>query len=486
MGWPVRLGGKWYGRYRNANGKIVSTRVPRDTEDEARDDANEFERILKLATVDFDPRWTLAQYIDWWCIQEKGAYKSNSMETIKTNLRTHILAYPIAQQILITITREDIIKWFKQVKNRYRTGPSAQERAKRTMSLIMISAINHGHAWALIKTGWPGKVREMQPAQRQLSDHRIMGDGEYDALLAVEKPLLHNLFIRLFMATGCRPQEMYALKPKYFNFDNCTVTISHVAVWGKRDPATGDTLRIVSETKTYYQRTISVDSDDMADLKAYIEAHNIQDDHIIFSRSHMGIAPSGRQVRKEIELTPELLATLGSFSVNNSTFQHGTCYAYGVGKCRCEYCTAAVTQYRRNRRADQPRPETSGRIENRPFERDVLPKSRWIELMRGYLVKAGIDWEDWEPYDFRHTCATWLAEEGTDPYELQYRMGHQNMKTTMGYIHRTKIKRDAVMKLRMRREAFRSTASPSQPLDITKASSEELLAALQVRLAQGG
>lgn len=53
------------------------------------------------------------------------------------------------------------------------------------------------------------------------------------------------------------------------------------------------------------------------------------------------------------------------------------------------------------------------------------------------------------PHGLRHTYATWLLEAGVDPVTVQHLLGHDDLKTTQGYMHpsvRSKLK--AVRKLR--------------------------------------
>ncbi|MBV8833437.1 MAG: tyrosine-type recombinase/integrase [Acidobacteriaceae bacterium] len=50
------------------------------------------------------------------------------------------------------------------------------------------------------------------------------------------------------------------------------------------------------------------------------------------------------------------------------------------------------------------------------------------------------------PYSLRHTCLTRWANAGMNPFNLQYLAGHENIATTLRYIHLARM--DAQEKLR--------------------------------------
>ncbi len=50
-------------------------------------------------------------------------------------------------------------------------------------------------------------------------------------------------------------------------------------------------------------------------------------------------------------------------------------------------------------------------------------------------ANLGIDRKKAHPHTFRHTYATELAMMGMDPFALQVRLGHSDLKTVMEYVH---------------------------------------------------
>ncbi len=56
------------------------------------------------------------------------------------------------------------------------------------------------------------------------------------------------------------------------------------------------------------------------------------------------------------------------------------------------------------------------------------------KLLQKYVKLAGIT-KKISPHSLRHTFATYKAERGVSPYQLQQWLGHRNLTTTQIYVH---------------------------------------------------
>jgi integrase/recombinase XerD len=56
------------------------------------------------------------------------------------------------------------------------------------------------------------------------------------------------------------------------------------------------------------------------------------------------------------------------------------------------------------------------------------------KLLAKYVKLAGITKKIF-PHSLRHTFATYKAERGVSPYQLQQWLGHRNLNTTQIYVH---------------------------------------------------
>jgi len=56
------------------------------------------------------------------------------------------------------------------------------------------------------------------------------------------------------------------------------------------------------------------------------------------------------------------------------------------------------------------------------------------KLVAKYREKAGIT-KKASPHSLRHTFATYKAEKGVSPFQLQQWLGHANLNTTQIYVH---------------------------------------------------
>jgi len=467
MAYSVRsAGGTFEGRYKDPqDGKIKSTRIKRATPGEAKADADRILTSLQKKDIRFfDPRWSVQEYAEAMLANKKGGPRRRTIKNYEADMRRLIFRYPIAAISMHALSFPDIYAWFKEIQSEF--GPERQEKAVAVLTMILNEAKNMGfqggESFGVLK-------KKLRPAVGQKAARRTLDREEFADLIAVPMPEAHRLFLESFAETGCRPQELFALKPERFLWKTNQLDIVEVVVWERKD---GDEDSVTFDTiKNKIARKISVPPDFMLRMRAFITENNIKNGHVVFNRTVMGVPARGRRRVEDVDLSPEVIATLGLTDPlpSGKQYQHGTYNAYATAKCHCEYCTTAFRQYNRERmarvRSHQPRRNQSktGRtaITSRPPQTNVTPPTWWKETMREYLVAAGIDWPTFVAYDFRHAHATWLAQLGVDPFALQARMGHLRITTTMGYINASQVKDNAVDLLHPR------AAEPAAPADGT-------------------
>jgi integrase len=115
-------------------------------------------------------------------------------------------------------------------------------------------------------------------------------------------------------------------------------------------------------------------------------------------------------------------------------YRHGSTSGYTSG-CRCDFCRAAVRQYRREKSAKSPslRTNTTGH----------LPRDSWRKMWVQAVESAGLDWVP-TTHDMRHAHATWLLKSGVDLHTVKERLGHASITTTEQYLHRMNMEDDKV------------------------------------------
>jgi site-specific recombinase XerD len=66
-------------------------------------------------------------------------------------------------------------------------------------------------------------------------------------------------------------------------------------------------------------------------------------------------------------------------------------------------------------------------------------------LMQKALIKTGLENKNYTIHTIRHSFATHLLDNGTDLYTIKELLGHNNLQTTMRYMHLTSRRIDEII-----------------------------------------
>ena len=65
--------------------------------------------------------------------------------------------------------------------------------------------------------------------------------------------------------------------------------------------------------------------------------------------------------------------------------------------------------------------------------------------MQKALIKTGLENKNYTIHTIRHSFATHLLDNGTDLYTIKELLGHNNLQTTMRYMHLTSRRIDEII-----------------------------------------
>ncbi len=82
----------------------------------------------------------------------------------------------------------------------------------------------------------------------------------------------------------------------------------------------------------------------------------------------------------------------------------------------------------------QTRPQSLSDVLFLNYQAEPLSERGVQKLLAKYVKLAGIT-KKISPHSLRHTFATYKAERGVSPYQLQQWLGHRNLTTTQIYVH---------------------------------------------------
>jgi integrase len=273
----------------------------------------------------------------------------------------------------------------------------------------------------------------VHPSHRVATDpvprkpRRIITAAQFDAVYAALPNSDAQLLVETAVETGLRWGELTELRVRDMDFATGLLTVSRavIAVSRKHHPA-GRRFWVKDYPKDKEYRQLRMSDQIVRKLSEHIAAHDLRADDLFFARG----GDFRLRTRPTALPDPE---TLGWTEPNRAgrQYRHGTTTAYGLGRCRCEYCRHAVALYRaERRRSGKDRPSRGHPVEVDPH---LHASTFRTSALRPALRAAGIDGVTF--HGLRHAHASWLLAGGADLQVVKERLGHAKIATTEGYLH---------------------------------------------------
>lgn len=340
-------------------------------------------------------------------------------------MRRHVLPL-IGNKAVGSIKREDVRAMVKALTHS-KLGPSTIERCRKVVSTVFSTLIDHDVVTSnpayRVKT--PTVVREEKP---------IFSPQEVQRLLDSFPTTGAELLASTLIETGARFGEVTEIRPVDFDWRSGTIQITRaVADVGDKNNPDGTGRFYVKVPKGKRGRFTTVTPALLAKLEWYVEENNIKPNDLLFP-VHLVIPPRPSRVVEEVELTEEIINSLGLCEPNKEgkRYRHGTSSAYSRGGCRCKYCRQALRNLDRKRAARKPTRHSNGTRTNLTGH---TPRDAWYEVWYQACEDAKIPYHV-SPHSMRHSHATWLLKGGADLHSVKERLGHSSITTTELYLHR--------------------------------------------------
>ena len=351
----------------------------------------------------------------------------NTRKGYRTMMRCHVLPL-LGHKRLSDINRREVEKVLSELKLMGRSD-AIIDRSKTVISSSMTPIVHSG----LIDHNPCAGIKVKKPAKKK---RRLILPDEMKGILT-EMGTRYGTGARLLASfiieSGSRYGEATEVRPKDIDWRTGVVIISRaVADVGVEENPTDTGRFYVKDTKGHTERFTGVTRELLEELEEWVRVNGISQDSLLFPLTL--VAPHRQENRR---LLPEVDLSLdyGMTPPNDKgySYRHGTTTAYQAGKCRCDYCKAALRQYRRDYRNARGLKVTNPA--NRVNLTGHLPKEVWREM---WLAVVGTSVKSWAPrpaHDMRHANATWLLKGGMDLHTVQRRLGHSSITTTEIYLH---------------------------------------------------
>lgn len=423
-----RSNGKFTAYYNKPDGQQVSAGTF-DSESIALRVAEETEVFHRTGRKGLDPAakatMTISEYGPRWVASHR--VEPSTRTNYRALLSAHV--YPQFGDVRVAELQREQVRGYITTLIEAGKSVSLQRSVRAVLS-------------AMMQTAWDDEYRQDNPVRGlrvQRGSHKpivVMKPeqfGEvYRALPSDGARALANTRVK----TGCRFGEAVVLLVSDFNFDRQVLSFTKglQEVGRANHPDGTSRFYVAPYTKTHDQRAVKIDKKLAVQIQNWIVGNDLGPDDLLFPRSLL--IPRRRQQRERVELTAELLATLGTVTApNGREYQHGTWNAYITAKCRCEHCGQAFAEYRYDKdRSKRHSTDPSGATDRHYDTSDFVDKSRWGKVWKGACQDAGLSFMPTQN-QLRHTHASWLINNGEDPKTVMDRIGHKDLSTTTRYVH---------------------------------------------------
>ena len=412
MGYAQRRGTRWTAYYRTPEGKKKSAGTY-DTENEALDAAQRAEDAGIVDGDIYDPTQTLAAYVERWMPTAELGLKTK--RDYMSSFRKHILPV-LGQKRLNQITRRDVRILLSKLK-----ASGASANVLRNVRAAIGSAYKPLTEVELIEISPSFGISLPRPARKLDKVIDIEGFKKILKSLPTDE---WRVFAKFMIGTGLRYSEATAVRVIDLDFETGNVLVRKRWVEAGAELGNGSRFVEVPATKGGESRVSKMSSVLANEVSEYIKHHGLTAGDLLFPETVLDPGPT---------VDPTYSKGNGEFfTVGPRTFEHGTPYAYGPGRCRCDACTESMRLYRRVKRFE--RKGTTKRLVHRTNITGNVPREKWSNVWHPAVEAAGFDWRP-KPHNLRHAYATTLLKAGVDIHTVKELMGHASVTTTEFYLH---------------------------------------------------
>ncbi len=231
-----------------------------------------------------------------------------------------------------------------------------------------------------------------------------------------------RLWMHVQIGTGCRPNEIRALRPCDLNGRELQVRAVQNENHSRRRQGLPQFTRRPS-TKNGDTRKITVGEQLAQAWRDFVAKYDIAPEEPLFTQRR--VVPPAKPVAEHVEI-PSDLGTLRAR--NGREYRHGTVNAYVTAGCRCDWCRLASRQQRRRQRS-----YTKAQAQWRNPD-ELVTEAQWRKIWKEAWESQGLGHVRPSAYRMRHTHASWLIDAGQNPVKVGQRLGHRDLTATQRYV----------------------------------------------------
>lgn len=416
-----RASGRYMALYYPLAGGVQKSAGTYDTELEALTVAAKMEAWCRTGSAGLSPEekatMTIGEYAWKWLANHR--VERSTKDGYKSYLDAHII--PKFGHIRVAeLQREQVRQFLTEIRDVKGLSPASQKALRSCVSAMMQTAWDDGY-----RSDNPARgIRVDRNSRKRITVMTTEQFGRVHALLPTDGS---RLLASLIVATGCRSGEAFVLRVS-------DLDVEKQKIWFQRALQVVNRERHgvrfhIGDTKTHDIRDVTLNKRVFVRLIDWIADNNLGPDDFLFPRSL--VLPLRRRGRaKNYDLTPELLASLGTITAaNGKDYNHGTMNGYITAKCRCDYCKQGFSDYRWQRNQSK-----AGRKPFKHRDLDVVDGNVWRDAWMEACKQADLPFIP-TAYQLRHTHASWMIQNGIAPKQVMHRLGHASLSTTDLYVH---------------------------------------------------
>jgi integrase len=412
----------WSGMYRSPDGRRLSVGLY-PTEEQARAAAERAEgkispasaEPIKAGKADRNRSLRLREYVARWLATETELMPS-TLRGYEKQFRTHILP-ALGDRTVASLKKADVEKLMAQLR-REGTAAWTQSQCKAALGRSLRPIVG-----SVLEVNPCHGVRIFSPPPR---DFDLLTYEEALRILDCLPTPGARAFATFLVNTGARFGEAAEIRFSDVNFRSQDVRIARRVILA---PASSlSRYEVVQGTKAgqHRARSVPVPSDYLTSLQEWATTNALQPADLLFSERLV-------QGKDTPQSTGQPEPGQWFYRSNRRRYKHGTANGYHQGRCTCRWCRLAA----RNEAEGRPALASVRRVNDSGH----LPHDTWRKTWRQAIDDAGLNWYP-RTHDLRHAYATHLLAGGLDIYSVKDQMGHQQIATTMKYLHKVESQRN--------------------------------------------